>query len=144
MNASVTAMLPWGITALAFSLLLWQGWQQRRRTAQLELRYKQRLDDLGREMHAIGSGSMGVGRRVMACEQSLLQLAGALEEMRQNDPLRVSYDEASKLVELGANTDDLMNSCGISRPEAELVTALRRRTPGDSSTDYSSSMHSVA
>jgi len=119
--------LPWAFTALAFILLAVHGWQQRARVNQLEAHYKQRLDDMGRELHAVSSGSMGVGRRVVACEQSLQKLGGALEEMRQNDPLRVSYDEASKLVELGADTDDLMNSCGISRPEAELVTALRRR-----------------
>ena len=50
-----------------------------------------------------------------------------LDEMRQNDPLRISYDEASRLVDLGADIDDLMNTCGISRPEAELVSALRKR-----------------
>jgi len=54
-------------------------------------------------------------------------LRGMLDEMRQNDPLRISYDEASRLVDLGADIDDLMNTCGISRPEAELVSALRKR-----------------
>lgn len=131
-------LLPWALTALALTLVLVQFWLQRRQTAQMEQRFKQRLDDMGRELHAIGSGSMGVGRRVMTCEQSLKQLAGAVEEMRQNDPLRVSYDEASRLVELGADTEDLMNSCGISRPEAELVTALRRRLPDNPN------IHSVA
>ena len=48
--------------------------------------------------------------------------------MRQNDPLRISYDEASRLVELGADIDDLMNTCGISRPEAELVFVNRGDT----------------
>ena len=50
-----------------------------------------------------------------------------MDEMRQNDPLRISYDEAARLVDLGADIDDLMNTCGISRPEAELVSALKRR-----------------
>lgn len=145
MDASVMTALPWALTALAFSLVLAQFWLQRRQAAQQAQHFSQRLEDMGRELHAIGSGSMGVGRRVMHCEQSLQHLAGALEEMRQNDPLRVSYDEASKLVELGADTDDLMNSCGISRPEAELVSALRRRLPDNprpASRDQS--IHSVA
>ncbi|MEC8823709.1 MAG: DUF2802 domain-containing protein, partial [Pseudomonadota bacterium] len=55
------------------------------------------------------------------------ELKNTLEEMRQNDPLRISYDEAARLVDLGADIDDLMNTCGISRPEAELVSALKRR-----------------
>ena len=51
-------------------------------------------------------------------------LEAKIEEMQKNDPNKVSYDEAAKLVELGAGIEDLMNSCGISRPEAELVSAL--------------------
>ena len=76
---------------------------------------------------ASASGSMGVGQRVVTCERQLHELRGMLDEMRQNDPLRISYDEASRLVDLGADIDDLMNTCGISRPEAELVSALRKR-----------------
>lgn len=119
-------ILPWGITAAALILVAIQGVHNRIQVRRLEARLKQRCDDLGRELHAVSSGSMGVGRRLVDCEQQLHRLSGALEEMRLNDPLRVPYDEASKLVELGANTDDLMNSCGISRPEAELVSALRK------------------
>ena len=122
----VETALPWAMTALAFSLLVVQGMRHRARMNALEEKLKQRCDDLGRELHAVSSGSFGVGRRLVACEQSLHSLQGAMEEMRLNDPLRVPYDEASKLVEMGADTDDLMNSCGISRPEAELVSALRK------------------
>ena len=70
---------------------------------------------------------MGVGQRLVACERQLHELRNALDEMRQNDPLRISYDEAARLVDLGADIDDLMNTCGISRPEAELVSALKKR-----------------
>nr|WP_018402933.1 DUF2802 domain-containing protein [Marinobacter gelidimuriae] len=66
-------------------------------------------------------------QRWVACERQLHELRTTIEEMRQNDPLRVSYDEAARLVDLGAYIDDLMNTCGISRPEAELVSALKKR-----------------
>lgn len=122
----IDTLLPWAVTALAIALVAAQGVANRVRMNRMEAHWRQRCDDLGRELHAVSSGSMGVGRRLVACEQSLHRLSGALEEMRLNDPLRVPYDEASKLVELGAGTEDLMNSCGISRPEAELVSALRK------------------
>jgi uncharacterized membrane protein len=70
---------------------------------------------------------MGVGQRVVQAEREIHELRGLLDEMRQNDPLRISYDEASRLVELGADVEDLMNTCGISRPEAELVSALKKK-----------------
>lgn len=122
-----TPLAPWALTTAALVLLFAQGVLARRQIRQLRDQLKERCDTLGRELHATCSGSMGVGQRVVACERQLHELRGMMDEMRQNDPLRVSYDEASRLVELGADIDDLMNTCGISRPEAELVAALKRR-----------------
>lgn len=122
-----TELAPWALTTGALTLLLVQALVSRRQLGQLRQQLKDRCDALGRELHATGSGSIGVGHRVVACEQQLHELRGLMDEMRQNDPLRISYDEASRLVELGADIDDLMNTCGISRPEAELVAALKHR-----------------
>jgi len=104
-----------------------QGLFLGRQVRSLRATLKERCDTLGRELHATTSGSMGVGQRLVSCERQLHELRTTLDEMRQNDPLRISYDEASRLVDLGADIDDLMNTCGISRPEAELVSALRKR-----------------
>lgn len=123
----LTTLAPWALTTGALVLLFIQALMSRREVGRLKAQLKERCDALGREIHATGSGSMGVGHRVVACERQLHELRGLMDEMRQNDPLRVSYDEASRLVELGADIDDLMNTCGISRPEAELVSALKNR-----------------
>lgn len=127
MNAEWTTLAPWILSAAVLTLLLIQTLVSQRQIRGLQRQLKERCDSLGRELHATGSGSMGVGHRVVACERQLHELRGIVDEMRQNDPLRISYDEASRLVELGADIDDLMNTCGISRPEAELVSALRKK-----------------
>lgn len=127
MSAQLSFLAPWLVTALVALLMLAQGLMNRRRIQHLETRVKERCDDMGRELHAATSGSLGVGQRVIECERELYELRSQLDEMRQNDPLRISYDEAARLVELGADIDDLMNTCGISRPEAELVSALKKR-----------------
>ncbi len=85
------------------------------------------LKATNQELNAIGSGAMGVGRKLMQLEKQISELKLSQEEMVRNDPNRVSYTEATRLVELGADVEDLMNSCGISRPEAELVTALSQK-----------------
>ncbi|MAL98551.1 DUF2802 domain-containing protein [Hydrocarboniclastica marina] len=123
----IQAMAPWILTLGATVLLVLQMTAGRRRMAALESELKGRYEELGRELHAVSSGSMGVGRRLMECEKYLHQLQGTVDELRQNDPARVSYDEASRLVGLGADIQDLMDTCGISRPEAELVSAMHRR-----------------
>ncbi len=90
-------------------------------------KYDELISSLNHELQAIGSGSMGVGRKLLSLEKQITELKNSQEEMVRNDPNRVSYTEATRLVELGAEVEDLMNSCGISRPEAELVTALSQR-----------------
>lgn len=119
--------IPLLLTAGVCVLFLLQVVVSRRQISSLEAQLKQRCDTLGRELHASTSGGIGIGHRVVACERQLHEMRRTLEEMRQNDPLRVSYDEASRLVALGADIDDLMNTCGISRPEAELVSALQHK-----------------
>ena len=85
------------------------------------------IKSMSQEQQAIASGSMGVGRKLILIEKQIAELKNSQEEMVRNDPNRVSYTEATRLVELGADVEDLMNSCGISRPEAELVTALSHK-----------------
>ncbi|HEV8077550.1 MAG TPA: DUF2802 domain-containing protein [Marinobacter sp.] len=125
--AEIPQWVPWILVAAALSLLVVQIALQGRQLRRLQAAIKSRCDILGRELHATASTSMGVGQRLVACERQLHELRTTIEEMRQNDPLRVSYDEAARLVDLGADIDDLMNTCGISRPEAELVSALKKR-----------------
>lgn len=127
MFAEIPSYLPWAVAAGAIATALVQGMLTRRQVRKLNELVKDRCDSLGRELHATTSGSLGVGQRLVACERQIHELKTTLEEMRQNDPLRISYDEASRLVDLGADIEDLMNTCGISRPEAELVSALKKR-----------------
>jgi len=127
MNFDTPVWLPWGLTIAAIALVLVQGLVLGHQIRALRRSVKSRCDGLGRELHATTSGSLGVGQRLVACERQIHELRNALDEMRQNDPLRISYDEAARLIDLGADIDDLMNTCGISRPEAELVSALKKR-----------------
>lgn len=85
------------------------------------------VDGLSKEVQGISHGTMGMGRKVLSMEKKIEELETTIEEIQKNDPNKVSYSEAARLVELGAGVEDLMNSCGISRPEAELVRALTTR-----------------
>jgi hypothetical protein len=122
----MAALLPSIFTSLAIVLLLvYCGLLHRRLAASAEL-HQQQIKSLIQDMQAVNSGSMGVGRKVLGMEQNMLSFHNLLEDLVRNDPSRVSYTEAARLVEMGADIEDLMNSCGISRPEAELVSALSR------------------
>ncbi len=89
------------------------------------------VDELSKEVRALGNSSMGIGRKALSIEDRLDALKSQFEVMQKNDPINISYAEAMRLVSLGAGVEDLMDSCGISRPEAELVTALSQHRQDD-------------
>lgn len=89
------------------------------------------VDGLSKEVKGVSHGSMGIGRKVLMMEKQIEGLKSTIEEIQKNDPAKVSYSEAARLVTLGATVEDLMNSCGISRPEAELVSALTESKNND-------------
>ncbi len=119
-------LLPWLLLAAIAAVALHSVLLRRKLEARLG-RQQAQIGDLLNELHATCHSVSAMGRRIMALEKHRQQFDNRLEEMVRNDPNRVSYTEASRLVELGAEVEDLMNSCGISRPEAELVTALSRK-----------------
>ncbi len=85
------------------------------------------VDQLGRELNALNHSTLGMGRRLQALVEKNEVLSKELEEIQKNDPVKVSYSEAARLVKMGASVKELMSACGISRPEAELVTALTKQ-----------------
>ena len=85
------------------------------------------IDELGTELNAMTHSTLGMGRKLHQLTESQDTTLRALEQIQKNDPTKVSYSEASKLVAMGADIEQLMNACGISRPEAELVSALAKR-----------------
>jgi len=102
----------------------------KRTLANASKKSEQLVDSLAKEIQGISHGSVGVGRKVLLLEKHIEKLETVIEEIQKNDPAKVSYSEAARLVELGAGVEDLMNSCGISRPEAELVSALTESKTG--------------
>lgn len=120
---SYSVVVP-AISAVLVGLMALYVLAIRKSVSRSEVSNANMVDSLSKEVQGISHGSMGVGRKVLALEKEIEDLHIRLDEFQKNDPSLVSYSEAARLVEMGANVDDLMNSCGISRPEAELVTAL--------------------
>lgn len=52
------------------------------------------------------------------------------QDLENRDAVDLTYEQASKLVQLGAATDDLVNSCGLSQSEARLVALMAARGIG--------------
>ncbi|WP_028117892.1 DUF2802 domain-containing protein [Ferrimonas senticii] len=85
------------------------------------------LESQQRELTELRSGAHGVGRRVQQLEQHQQQLRARQDEVLQTDPDAKLYNRAMKMVELGADVDEIIKECELPRAEAQLLVTLHRR-----------------
>lgn len=78
------------------------------------------------EIKAMTTGSIGMGKRLKSIEHRLNLTVEKQQELENRDPTQVAYNQAARLMEMGADVDDLVKNCGIGRPEAELMALLHR------------------
>lgn len=76
------------------------------------------------ELHELRSSGIGVGRRVMTLEEQLENLKHQFEEMSLQDPDAKLYSRALKMVDLGADIDEIIKECELPQAEVELLMRL--------------------
>lgn len=89
---------------------------------------------LDNEVNELRAGAVAMGRRLATLEQSLLLLQQGLGELEQSQPApeelepeRRLYRRAVRMVELGADLDEIIQECELPRAEAELIFNLHRQ-----------------
>ncbi|WP_298440404.1 DUF2802 domain-containing protein [uncultured Ferrimonas sp.] len=82
---------------------------------------------LQRELTEVRSGALGVGKRVKELEHSQQHLQARQDEVLQTDPDAKLYNRAMKMVELGADVEEIMKDCELPKAEAQLLVTLHRR-----------------
>ena len=96
------------------------------RQRRLENRSELLIISLRAEIQAMSGSTIGMGKRIVDIEVKLDISLEKQRELEQRDPDEVAYSQAARLVEMGASVDDLVHSCGIGRPEAELMTLMHK------------------
>ncbi len=112
------------VVALTFGLMTVALVMQRKELNQLKRELKNDVNLVQKEMKGVSNASIGVGKRLLQFDGEFRNFITKVDEMMRDDPSRVSYTEASRLVGLGAEIEDLVASCGLSKPEAQLVRAV--------------------
>jgi hypothetical protein len=121
----------WLMAALALvALIAVAGIAAQRRAA---ARQDAVLRSLQNDLRALCNAAVGMGDRVNQMERRLRQVAERQEalglrqdQLNQEDPEARSYTQAIKMAHKGAAVDDLIEVCGLSRGEAELVAMMHR------------------
>lgn len=81
---------------------------------------------LSHQVTALNAGAIGLGERLLRIEQDLKNLNQRLEQFELHADSRVSYTQAINLAKRGADFNELMEVCDLSRTEAELLVRMHQ------------------
>lgn len=79
------------------------------------------LKDLAHELQTMTNAAYGVGKRINQLAGQIRELDDRQEEFDLKEQGSQSMQQAIALVHKGATIDELMDSCDLSRGEAELL-----------------------
>ncbi|MNF47179.1 hypothetical protein D3C85_613780 [compost metagenome] len=85
-----------------------------------------RIRELGKRLDIYLAGSVRMGEELHELRQIVAPLPDKLSQIEQRDPSSLSFTQAARLVGLGASVDDLTQSCGLTKAEAELISKLNQ------------------
>ena len=92
------------------------------------------MESLQRDLRALANAAVGVGGRVLEIERQQRKRPVVVS---QSEPQTIApvdtynssnqpYEQAIRMAQTGANVDDIVNVCGLSRSEADLVSMMHR------------------
>lgn len=122
-----------GGAALAVLALLLSLWVSRKvrsgraADAQLIEELKRQNTILRSEVAEMRSGLVSLNKRIKVAESNAEQLARQQSEMQYEDPDARLYSRAVKMVELGADIEEIIRECELPRAEAELLLTLHKQ-----------------
>lgn len=119
--------------ALLWALSLWffLNYTKRQRElaaqqAKADALRDQRIKDLARRLEHYQNGSVRMGEALHELSAVVAPLPDKLLQLEQRDPNNLSFTQAARLVGMGASVQELTQTCGLTRAEAELMRKLHR------------------
>ena len=85
-----------------------------------------RVKQIEQELGALCSASVGAGDHLMRLEQQVRRINERQNILEMRSVGQRPYAQASELVHKGADIKELMEACGLTRGEAELLVMMQR------------------
>ncbi|XEI34769.1 DUF2802 domain-containing protein [Aeromonas veronii] len=115
------------LIALAFASYSWFKSKRSKQESEASVTTLQgQLESLRKQMMELHTGAIGMGQRLQSVEGAMQQVNDRQQELTLQDPERRLYSRAAKMVELGADLDEVMSECELPKAEAELLISLRK------------------
>ena len=71
--------------------------------------------------------SKSLGQRILSIEDAVQNLIERQNKIENQEPQSASYTQAAKLLEMGANVDELKSTCGLGRAESEFMMTMHQK-----------------
>jgi len=84
----------------------------------------QRIRELAKRLEDYQNGTVRMGEALHELRAVVAPLPDKLLQLEQRDPDNLSFEQAAKLVHMGATIDELTQACGLTQAEAELMSKL--------------------
>ncbi|HHQ4570288.1 TPA: DUF2802 domain-containing protein [Aeromonas veronii] len=115
------------LIALVFAFYIWFKSKRSKQESEASVATLQsQLESLRKQMMELHTGAIGMGQRLQSVEGAMQQVNDRQQELTLQDPERRLYSRAAKMVELGADLDEVMSECELPKAEAELLISLRK------------------
>jgi len=133
---SVLSAIEWFMLSVAIVLVMSLFSLKRQRQLQHEQSISMQM--LQRDLRALANAAVGVGGRVLEIERqqrkrpAVVPLQEHVTPQASTAPLefynpnKQPYEQAIRMAQTGATMEDIVNVCGLSKSEAELVTMMHR------------------
>ncbi len=88
------------------------------------------LQKASKQLLEVRSVVVGLGQRVSEQQDLIQHLNERITELEQADNDGRLYSRASKMVQLGADVNELIQECELPKAEAELMMSLQKKIAG--------------
>ncbi len=112
------------IMSLGCVLALWQLRQAYARLSKVVIGHQRQMQALQADIKTATAGAVGMGRRLMALEGKLQELAEAQEQTVDHAD-HYAYTQAKHMFDQGADVQTVVSNCGLSSSEAQLMALVR-------------------
>jgi hypothetical protein len=120
---AIAALLAGAALQIVLALAGYRARRQERNQAGVIRDLQKELLGLQQEVQALRRQSVPASRQEPA---AVLPPAPMPAPLARRDPASPAYEMASKLARKGASSEELMDTCGLSRGEVDLITMLNR------------------
>ncbi|HCN62895.1 MAG TPA: DUF2802 domain-containing protein [Pseudomonas sp.] len=124
--AVIVLALLWAASLCAFVLYVRKQRVAAVQQAEADARRDRRLKELSRRLDTYQNGNVQMGEELHEMRSVVAPLPEKLTRLEQRDPTSLSFDQAARLVGMGASVDELTQSCGLTQAEAELMSKMHK------------------